>query len=40
MQEYLDEGLTMNDLRSYKPIDPNIIEEKNIDFYYLGYFIR
>ncbi len=40
VQEYLDEGLTMNDLRSYKPIDPNIIEEKNIDFYYLGYFIR
>ena len=40
VQEYLDEGLTLNDLKCYKPIDPNIIEEKNIDFYYLGYYLR
>ena len=40
VQEYLDEGLTLNDLKCYKPIDPNVIEEKNIDFYYLGYYLR
>ena len=35
----IDEGLTMNDLKCYKPIDPNLIEEK-YRFYYLGYFLR
>ena len=40
VQEYLDEGFTKKDLSNYKPLDPNIMDEKNIDFYYLGYFLR
>ena len=38
--EYLDEGFNLNDFESYKPLDPEIIEKKNIEFYYLSYFLR
>ena len=38
--EYLDQGINKVDLMSYLPVDPNILDEKNIDFKYLGYFIK
>jgi len=38
--EYLDEGIPLVELKSYLPLDQNIIEEKNIQFYFLGYFLR
>ena len=40
IDEYLDEGFNLNDFESYKPLDPEIIEKKNIEFYYLSYFLR
>jgi N-acetyl sugar amidotransferase len=38
--EYLDEGIPKVELESYLPQDPNVLYEKNIQFYYLGYFLR
>ena len=38
--EYLEEGVPLIELQSYMPLDPNIINQKNISKYYLGYFIR
>ena len=38
--EYLDEGYNLNDFESYRPMDPEIIHKKNIEFYYLSYFLR
>jgi hypothetical protein len=38
--EYLDEGMPLVELQSYLPLDPNLLFEKKIDFYYLGYFLR
>lgn len=38
--QYLDEGMSKVELSSYMPLDPNILVEKKIDFYYLGYFLR
>ena len=38
--EYLDEGYNLNDFESYRPLNPEIIEKKNIEFYYLSYFLR
>tara|TARA_A100001015_G_scaffold311384_1_gene414561 strand:+ start:118 stop:1344 length:1227 start_codon:yes stop_codon:yes gene_type:complete len=40
VKEYLDEGLSLNDLKSYEPLDPEIIKKKKIDFFYLGYYLR
>jgi N-acetyl sugar amidotransferase len=37
---YLDEGMALVDIKSYLPMDPNILADKKIDFYYLGYFLR
>ena len=34
VSEYLDEGLSLNDLEAYKPADFNLIDEKNIKFYF------
>ena len=36
--EYLDEGIKKVDLAPYLPADPNLLESKNIDFKYLGYY--
>ena len=30
----------MNDLKSYEPLDPEVIKKKKIDFFYLGYYLR
>ncbi len=40
VQDYLDEGWSEVELNNYLPINPNILHEKNIDFYYLGYYLR
>lgn len=38
--EYLEEGVPLADLMSFLPMDPNLLEEKGIDFKYLGYYKR
>lgn len=38
--EYLDEGVEMADLKSYLPMDPDVLRRKGIDFKYLGYYKR
>lgn len=38
--EYLDEGVEMADLKSYLPMDPEVLKRKGIDFKYLGYYKR
>tara|TARA_A100001015_G_C15013818_1_gene724504 strand:+ start:1326 stop:2543 length:1218 start_codon:yes stop_codon:yes gene_type:complete len=40
VEEYLDEGLSMNDLKSYKPLEIEKIKNEKMDFYYLGYFLK
>jgi len=37
---YLDEGVAMADLKSYLPMDPEVLRRKGIDFKYLGYYKR
>jgi N-acetyl sugar amidotransferase len=36
--EYIDEGVEMADLKSYLPMDPEVLQRKGIDFKYLGYY--
>lgn len=36
--EYLDEGVPMADLKSYLPMDSDVLRRKGIDFKYLGYY--
>ncbi len=38
--QYLEEGVPLVELQNYLPLDPNILFDKKIDFYYLGYFLR
>jgi len=40
VSEYLDEGISPTDLSCYRPLDYNLIQEKKIEFYFLGYFLR
>ena len=40
VKEYLKEGVSLNDLQSYKPLDIEIVKKNKIQFYYLGYFLR
>lgn len=40
VQEYLDEGILMSDLQSYKPLSIDEVNSKNIQFHYLGYYLR
>lgn len=41
VKEILDKyKVNMNDLSPYVPMDINIIQEKKIDVYYMGYFIK
>lgn len=35
---YLDEGVAMADLKSYLPMDVEVLQRKGIDFKYLGYY--
>jgi N-acetyl sugar amidotransferase len=36
--EYIDDGVAKVDLMSYLPQDPQVLEDKGIDFKYLGYY--
>ena len=36
--QYMQEGVSMADLQSYLPADPNLLREKGISFRYLGYY--
>ena len=38
--EYLDEGVALVDLKSYLPLDQEVLFRKGIDFKYLGYYKR
>ncbi|MFA6314398.1 MAG: N-acetyl sugar amidotransferase [Sterolibacterium sp.] len=38
--EYLDEGVPLVELKSYLPIEPEIVEKKKIDFQFLGYYVK
>ena len=40
MSEYLKEGINRGELSSYLPLDPNMIIEKNIEFHFLGYYLK
>ena len=40
LSQYLDEGWTMGDLEAYLPLDPRIAERHQIEFHYLGYYLR
>ena len=40
VQDYLDEGLPLSELQSYMPLDPNVISEKKIKMFFLGYFLK
>jgi N-acetyl sugar amidotransferase len=36
--EYLDDGVPLADLRSYLPMDPEVLDKKGIEWKYLGYY--
>jgi N-acetyl sugar amidotransferase len=36
--EYLDDGISLTDLKCYLPVDLDILQKKGIDFKYLGYY--
>ena len=38
--EYLDEGVPLADLKSYLPMDPEVLTRKGIDWKYLGYYTK
>lgn len=38
--EYMQDGVPLSELKSYLPMDPAILKRKNIDFKYLGYYVR
>lgn len=38
--EYMDEGVPLAELKSYLPMDPDVLRRKGIDFKYLGYYVR
>lgn len=40
LADYFKEGITYNDLAPFLPVDPKIITEKNIEFHYLGYYLK
>ncbi|MBI2067908.1 MAG: N-acetyl sugar amidotransferase [Deltaproteobacteria bacterium] len=40
VSEYLREGTTLGDLDPYLPLDPQIAQSKNLEFHYLGYYIK
>ena len=40
VQEYLDEGISKSDLQSYKPLEIDEVNSNNIQFHYLGYYLR
>ncbi len=40
VREYVEDGIKLSELQSYKPIDPELIYKKKIQFHFLGYYLR
>ena len=40
VKEYLSDGIPLSELQNYKPLELEKIREKNIEFHYLGYYLR
>lgn len=40
VSEYIDEGTPVGSLETYLPLNNDIIEKKNIEFHYLGYYLK
>jgi N-acetyl sugar amidotransferase len=40
VSEYLKEGVSLGDLAAYFPIDPRISQKHNLEFHFLGYYIK
>jgi len=38
--EYVDEGVPLADLKSYLPMENEVLREKGIDWKYLGYYVK
>lgn len=38
--QYMEEGLARQDLEPYLPLDPEIAVRKNIEFHFLGYYLK
>jgi len=38
--QYMNEGIEWGELTPYLPLDPRIVEEKNIKQHYLGYYLK
>lgn len=38
--EYQDQGVPLNDLQGYLPMDASVLEQRGIDFKYLGYYVE
>jgi N-acetyl sugar amidotransferase len=38
--EYLEEGVPLVDLRSYLPMDPDVLRRRDVNFKYLGYYVK
>src|SRR3989344_5445957 len=40
VSDYLKEGVSIGDLSPYLPLDPLLVREKNIEFHFLGYYLK
>lgn len=41
VKELIDNyGVSLNDLKAYLPVDPQLAQQKKIDVYFLGYFLK
>lgn len=38
--EYMDDGVPLADLKSYLPMETEVLDEKGIDWKYLGYYVK
>ncbi len=38
--DYLDDGINLSDLKSFLPFDAAVLQDKRIDFKYLGYYVK
>ena len=40
VSQYVDEGYKIGQLETYLPLNPEVVEKKNIEFHYLGYYTK
>ncbi len=40
VSDYVKEGVTIGDLSPYLPLDPNLAQDKGIEFHFLGYYLK